>query len=127
MLRSRCLGFKAADFYAIGCTVKELHQTKLTISQLRVGGYTASDCKGASCHTAEKLRDGGYTCVQLREALYTVAECKEAGFSLVQLRDGGCPASELRAIGYAAAEMRAAGFAIRELRCVRQLQRGRRA
>ena len=74
------LGIPAAELKAAGYSVPPpVHGGKryYTVLQLRLGGYTVSDCRNHSGNyefTVGELYQGGYTCKQLRQAGYTAKQ-----------------------------------------------------
>ena len=62
-------GFTASDLKAAGCEVPDLHRA-FTARELRVGGFSAMDCKECSCIELLELKEGGYDVAELRGAGY---------------------------------------------------------
>ncbi|CAE7831399.1 unnamed protein product, partial [Symbiodinium microadriaticum] len=118
------LGFEVGCCFAGGCTAKELLQAGASIQSLRKAGVPASDLKDAVA--IKELRLAGYTatdCLQAGETvedllgmkLFTLAELRGAGVTVKQLIDAGCDLPTLKKQGFGVVDVLQAGATVEVL------------
>ena len=92
-------------------TIKKLLDAKFTLSELKIGGFTAAEFKIAEIK-ANDLLNIGFTFLELIEGGYTAAEFKISKINVMDLHKSEITILQLMRIGYDLDELKSIGLSL---------------